>query len=240
MKNKNLKLKREFEIKSVKEAEDGFAYFSGYVAAFGNIDHDSDIIQKGAFSESIAQTQQYPLLWNHKTDMPIGSITEVKEDEYGVHITGRINLAVEKGNEVYALLKAGDVKKMSVGFMTLDREWKEMEGKSVRYIKKARLLEGSLVVFPANDNASVMNVKSIEETQTLADIEDILTEKEFSRNEAKALISVIKKIANQRDVEEQSDQRDVESGKANLELKDMLANMLLKQELEKLSKNINN
>jgi hypothetical protein len=60
------------ELKSL--AEDGT--FEGLAAAYGNVDSQGDRLQPGAFKS--AEGQEFPLLFAHKTDEPVGIGTSQK------------------------------------------------------------------------------------------------------------------------------------------------------------------
>jgi len=217
------------EIKAVEDSEDKkFGFFEGYASTFSNIDKTDDIINKGAFAESIVgnKPSNIKMFWNHSSNYLIGSYTELKEDDRGLFVKGRINLGTQKGKEAYELLKAGDLDKMSIGFRIKEASY-DTESE-VRTILKLDLFEISLVPIPANDLAEVMDVKSLDEVKTIKDIEAVLKSKGFSINGSKTIISKIKEITIQRDVEESKKQRDAETTK----------NLI--KEMQKLTKSIIN
>lgn len=195
------RLARQVEIKAVSMIEsDGFGYFSGYAAVFNNVDLVEDIILTGAFAGSIAEKNSKPLYWQHRSLDHIGTVT-CMEDTYGLKVEGRINLGVSTGKDVYALLKAGDVNAMSIGFYV--EEFSYDETKDVRTLAKINLREVSLVSDPANPKALISSVKSLEEVRnvnSLADIEALLKENNFSSKSAKALISKVKEFSAVREV----------------------------------------
>ena len=217
------KLEKKFidvnlEIKADSTSEDEkFGFFEGYASTFGNTDKTDDIIEKGAFLQSLndKKPSDIKMFWNHYSDNLIGSYLELKEDERGLYVKGRINLMVEKGREAYALLKAGDLDKMSIGFRIKEANYNPDE--DIRIIKKVDLFEISLVPIPANDMAEVVDVKSLDEVKSLGDVESLLKEKGFSNNAQKTLIAKIKEFSNQRDVEQDKKQREAETIKQLIE-----------------------
>ena len=100
-----------------------------------------------------------PMLWSHDPTQVIGSWSSIQAREDGLHVKGKLNLAVAKAQEVRALLQAGDVKGLSVGFSTIKDELKA----GIRRILEARLMEVSCVAFPAVPGSAVSSVRS---TQT--------------------------------------------------------------------------
>ena len=89
--------------------------FDGYGAVFGNVDSYGDVIQPGAFAESLAQSAKsgvWPaMLLQHggwgmgAEDMtPIGIWTSLSEDGVGLKVSGKL-ADTARGREAYALLK---------------------------------------------------------------------------------------------------------------------------------------
>jgi len=144
----------------LKEADSEAGTFEGYASIFGNVDLGGDVIQKGAFRKSVkAQKGKVPLFWRH--DQPIGTAT-VEEDEKGLHTLGfpLVN-DVQLAREGMALVKAGAVRAMSIGYVATDAP---RDGKTgIRTIKTADLLEVSLVPFGMNQLATVTAVKALRE-----------------------------------------------------------------------------
>ena len=135
----------------INAEDDGLGRFSGTASTYGNVDQAGDVMIKGCFAKSIAQKgTHFPLLWSHNMDEVIGSF-DVKSLEESLSIEGKFNMGVQRGKEGYALLKAGDIQGLSIGFSIKDCDW-DSEGH--RLIKEADLWEVSLVAFPCNLEAS--------------------------------------------------------------------------------------
>lgn len=176
----------DFEVKSVDEA----GTFTGYGSVFDLVDHGNEIVVKGAFAESLKaradKGRKLPILWQHKSSEPIGVFESVEEDEHGLKMTGRLLIAdVQQAKEAYALMKAGAVTGMSIGYNVLDDA---TDSKSrVRSLIKLDLQETSIVTFPMNDAARIDAVKTrilAGEKPTIREFEEILREKGFSRSDA--------------------------------------------------------
>ena len=109
-----------FELKGAHESDEDegtFGFFEGFAATFGNIDLVNDRLEPKAFANTLKEDgPQFKLLWQHDTFSPIGSIVEAKETDKGLEIKGRINLGTSQGKDAFALLKAGDIDRMSIGF----------------------------------------------------------------------------------------------------------------------------
>lgn len=181
-----------FEVKSINA--DG--HFSGYGSVFGVKDSYSDIVVKGAFVESLAAHKKSgtmpALLWQHNSDEPVGVFKEMLEDDHGLFVSGQLALKTQRGAEAYELLKMGAISGMSIGYMTQEEKYDEATG--INTLSKLKLYETSLVTFPANESARVSAVKSIEEMKNLGDAEARLRDAGFSRTEATAFVSRVKRL----------------------------------------------
>ncbi len=137
---------------------------SGYGAVFGNRDSYGDVILDGAFKRSLADHRRNKsrpkMFWQHDPSQPIGSWTEVVEDDKGLLVTGQLNMDVQRGREAHALLKAGDIDGLSIGYRVVKAS--EDETEAVMLLKELSLIEVSVVSQPANPLALVSAVKAAE------------------------------------------------------------------------------
>lgn len=145
-----------FEIKAL--SADGT--FEGYASVFNNVDSQRDRVHKGAFSTSIKQRDKpVQLLWQHQWEKPIGVITALFEDARGLYMKGKLLLEVEQAREAYALMKAGVVRGLSIGYSV--KRSRRSPDTGIRELLELNLWEISLVTMPANEAAQVTVVKSI-------------------------------------------------------------------------------
>jgi HK97 family phage prohead protease len=134
--------------------------FEAYGSVFGNVDSYGDIVDRGAFTKTLADRgNKVRLLWQHDSSKPIGKFTSMMEDDYGLKCVGALNLNVQQGREAYEHLKHGDIDGMSIGFMTIKSN-NDTKDSSIRHLTELKLYEVSLVTFPANEEATVTSVKS--------------------------------------------------------------------------------
>lgn len=174
--------------------EDGV--FEGYASVFGVVDLGYDVVQPGAFTKSLAKRKP-KMLWQHDMQNPIGVWEEVREDSRGLFVKGRLISDVMQGKEALALLKAGAVDSMSIGYRTVEAM---MEGDRVRKLLEVDLYEISLVTFPMLPEATVTDVKSI---TTEREFERFLRDAGYSRSEAAAIaLHGFKGLTKQRDAGE--------------------------------------
>jgi len=139
-----------FEIKSLTEE----GTFEGYAAIFDKPDLLNEIVERGAFTKSLKETKQFPMLWYHDPRNPIGIVT-VEEDKKGLKVLGELNLDVQSAKEKYALMKQKAIRGLSFGFKTIKDLW---EGE-IRRLKEVKLYEVSPVTFQLHPKALIKNVK---------------------------------------------------------------------------------
>lgn len=190
-----------FGLGQVKLAGDASAMeFSGYGAVFGNVDAYGDVIQPGAFAETLAEAQktgQWPAMllqhggagFNAEDETPIGIWTKMAEDGIGLQITGKL-ADTTRGREAYALLKMEPrpaLNGLSIGYIAKAYEPRSKPEDPRRKLTKIDLFEVSLVTFPANGKARVSQVKAGDMTER--EIERLLTrDAGMSRSDARALM----------------------------------------------------
>tara|TARA_R100000654_G_scaffold74062_1_gene107774 strand:- start:31 stop:726 length:696 start_codon:yes stop_codon:yes gene_type:complete len=160
------------EFKNLEAEEDGS--FEGYASVFNNKDLGNDVIKKGAFLNTIKskKPKQIKLLYQHKTDEPIGVIDSLEEDMKGLRVKGRLAMGTQKGKEAYELMKMGALDSMSIGYKVSPDDYKYDPKKRKRIIKSIDLMEVSLVTFPMNPKAKITKVKLAD--MTVREIEEHL------------------------------------------------------------------
>lgn len=155
-----------------KAAENGS--ISGYAATWTREpDSYGDVIAKGAFAESLesiaSESKTIPLLWNHEADNLgafIGTVTEFKEDEHGLYFEATFD-ATEKAQRARELASDGRLAKFSFAYDVLEQGEVELEdGRKANELRKLNIHEVSLVMYPANRDTSVVEVKSVVEAKS--------------------------------------------------------------------------
>ncbi|WP_448605696.1 HK97 family phage prohead protease [Neorickettsia risticii] len=141
-----------FDVDTKNLDEEGVFY--GYASVFDVVDEQGDIISSGAFD----LTKCVPLLWQHRQDQPIGKVLEMQETEKGLYLKGHIIMEVNQGYEAYKLLKAGVLNGLSIGY--IPKKYKMDKHTGARIMTAVKLIEVSLVTFPANKYARISSVKS--------------------------------------------------------------------------------
>ena len=128
----------------------------GYASFFGKTDHGGDIVEAGAYSASLKQLaesgRRVKMLWQHDPAQPIGIWDEVREDGRGLYVKGRLLGDVVRGREAAALIGAGAIDGLSIGYRTV-RAQKDAKGR--RLLTELELWEVSLVTFPMLSEARI-------------------------------------------------------------------------------------
>jgi HK97 family phage prohead protease len=132
------------------------ARIEGYASLFGVADHGGDVVLAGAYGAALAEMaaagRRVKMLWQHDPAQPIGVWDEVGEDARGLYVKGRLLPEVVRGREAAALVAAGAVDGLSIGYRTLRAE---RDGKGRRVLAELELWEVSLVTFPMLPQARV-------------------------------------------------------------------------------------
>ena len=163
--------------------------FEGYASLFGAEDLGHDLVQRGAFQASLAKRgpADVRMLFQHDPADPIGSWEEIREDERGLYVRGHLTLDVARARDVHALMKAGALDGLSIGFHTVKAVRDAETG--LRHLIEIDLWEISVVTFPMQPGARVSAVKSAR-VPTERQLERWLSrDAGFSRHDARALIA---------------------------------------------------
>lgn len=133
--------------------------FSGYASIFGKEDMGRDVVMPGAFRDSLKKrgSSGIKLLFQHDPNEPIGVWQEIREDDRGLWVRGRLMQDVVRAREVLSLMRAGALDGLSIGFRTVEGSKDPTTG--VRRLEKIDLWEISVVTFPMLPEARVDVVK---------------------------------------------------------------------------------
>ncbi len=181
------------EIKALSDRQ-----FEGHGSIFGNVDLGGDIVARGAFTGSLAAHKaagRMPqMFWMHQPDQVPGKWLEMREDTKGLYVKGQL-APTPLGDEMYTLLGMKAVGGLSIGYRTLEREWREDEEHgAVRVLKAVDLWEVSLVSLAMNPLARVTGAKARlsdrgEYVPTARELERILRDAGCSKSVAMRVVS---------------------------------------------------
>ncbi len=169
------------ETKAVGEAGE----IEGYASTFGNVDQGGDVVEPGAFIESVVQARKdgrtIPMLWQHNQSEPIGVWDDISEDSRGLFVRGRLITEDDPvAKRVHAKLKAKAISGMSIGYRLMPAHVEtDAKRPGVSRLKKVDLREISLVTMPMNIQARVTSVKALVEAGKLPTVREF---EEFLRD----------------------------------------------------------
>lgn len=178
-----------FELES---ADESTGEFSGYAAVFGNRDSGNDIIEKGAFAKTIVEDfHRIKILALHNDCwLPVGKPIELREDDRGLFIKGKIS-DTSMGRDIRTLLKDGVLNELSIGYGAVEFDYDSKQ--DIRHLREIKLWEVSIVTWAMNDQARVEEVKAM--------VEDLRTEVKSGKitqarlNALKPFIAVVRELA---------------------------------------------
>jgi HK97 family phage prohead protease len=131
----------------------------GYASLFGAIDQARDMVMPGAFTKTLNERglRKIPMLFQHDPAEPVGIWLELTEDFRGLRARGKLIPDVARARELLALLRAGAIDGLSIGYRTqrgvIDPRTR------VRKLYQVDLWEISIVTFPLLDGARVAAMK---------------------------------------------------------------------------------
>ncbi len=119
----------------------------GYASLFGIPDLAGDIVERGAFADSLKAlpATQIRMLFQHDPDRPIGRWTGAGEDSEGLWMQGLIDPSHPDASAVLRLIQSGTADGLSIGFRAIDAIPRPSGG---RILKTIDLREVSVVTFP--------------------------------------------------------------------------------------------
>ena len=133
----------------------------GYASLFGETDLGRDVVVKGAFIRSLQQklARRIGMYFQHDTTRAIGRWTRIEEDAKGLFVVGQLDLAAPRARRIYDLIRSGEVKGLSIGFLSRRNYKNPFNG--LRRLLEIDLWEISVVTRPMLPGARILAVKSI-------------------------------------------------------------------------------
>jgi len=151
-------LETKFVALSDLETTEETGQIRGYASVFGQPDQSGDVVAPGAFAQSLhrlaAAGRRVKFLWQHDPTKPIGVWSDIHEDAHGLSVTGQILVEVSQGADALALMQAGAIDGLSIGYRAVRAEPNRETGG--RRLTEIDLWEVSLVTFPMLPAARAM------------------------------------------------------------------------------------
>jgi HK97 family phage prohead protease len=161
-----MKLERAYTLLEVRSTDEGQRVIEG-IASTPTPDRYEDIIEPLGAKYALPM----PLLWQHRSDAPVGHVEFAKSEPAGIPFKARILKTDEPGNlkarldEAWQSVKMGLIRAVSIGFRPI--EYSMIEGGGMRFLSW-EWLELSLVTIPANGEATINVVRSIDASERAA------------------------------------------------------------------------
>jgi HK97 family phage major capsid protein/HK97 family phage prohead protease len=153
-------MNRAYAVLHVKAVEDDERVIRG-TATTPSPDRVGDIVDP----LGVSFKNPLPLLHQHDSDKPVGTVTFDKPTKDGITFEARLPKILEPGplkdrvDTAWGEIKAGLVRAVSIGFRAL--EYAFLDGGGIRFVEP-EVLELSLVSVPANADAVISTIKSID------------------------------------------------------------------------------
>lgn len=155
------KLNTQFALGAADESD---GTFRGIASVFGSLAYGMVLtkFKRGAFKKTLSEHgHRVKLLWQHRTDMPIGKPITLTETDLGLDLHGRISKTTV-GVDCLTLMRDKVIDELSIGFDALQFSWEHQDGQEpVRIVTEAKLWEISAVTFAADEMARVTAVHSL-------------------------------------------------------------------------------
>lgn len=184
---------------SVKDLSES-GQISGVAAGYGNTDAHGDVFAAGAFNKALISMRSGgrspAMLLHHDPRRPAGRWDKFTETAAGMEVAGSLALDAADGREAYALLKAGALTGLSVGFRTIADKAGVKGG---RVITEAELFEVSLVTVPSNP---ITRINGVKDFGGVRDLEELLREQGFSGRVAKRMATAAMRAADSASIPE--------------------------------------
>lgn len=127
----------------------------GLAWPFGTPDRIGDVIAPGAFKAAQAPL---PMLFAHDPADPVGAWDSIVEKADGLHVSGRLLVNdVARAKEIHALVTAGAVRGLSIGFATKKATARKGGGRTITALDLAEI---SLCTVPVHPGARITSSKS--------------------------------------------------------------------------------
>lgn len=157
------------QFKSIELKADEVGKVAGFFSTYDKTpDSYGDIIEPGAFTKTIAKRKEtghpFPLCFNHDFDKVIGTVDSIEDQEKGPYIEATF-LDTTLAQDVRKMLKSEAIYQFSFAYDVLKRRDPDEEEKKagiMNVLQEIELFEVSIVTVPANQNAVVTDVKSVE------------------------------------------------------------------------------
>ena len=159
---------RIYGVMRIKAVDEDAREITGIASTIGS-DRDGDVVDPSGAQFKLP----IPLLWQHDSSQPIGQVGSAKVTTEGIEIKAKRALPtadmpsqmVARLNEAWASIKSGLVRGLSIGFRPVEYAFLDSGG---IHFTKWDWHELSAVTIPANSEATITSIKSLDLSQRAA------------------------------------------------------------------------
>jgi HK97 family phage major capsid protein/HK97 family phage prohead protease len=154
-------MKRAYSLLEIKSIDAEQRVITG-IATSASTDLYGDVVEP----DGAAFTLPIPLLWQHDAKQPIGQVFAAKSTKAGIEIQARIaqtdipGTLKDRLDEAWQSIALKLVRGLSIGFTPIEEAYDKVTG-GFHYLKWL-WLELSAVTIPANTDASIQTIKSLD------------------------------------------------------------------------------
>ncbi len=151
---------RAYSLLTVKAVSEDKRIIRG-IATTPAVDRVGDVIEP----LGVEFKNPVPLLWQHRHDKPVGTVKFSNPTADGIEFEAELPVITADGtlkdrvDEAWQSVQAGLVRGASIGFRPI--EYSFLDGGGIRFTK-SEVFELSLVTIPANAEATILAVKSLD------------------------------------------------------------------------------
>ncbi|MGF6877375.1 HK97 family phage prohead protease [Paraburkholderia sp. MM5477-R1] len=159
-------MERAYSLLTIRSADDDARVIEG-IASTPTADRYGDIVEPLGAKFAVPM----PLLWQHEHTAPVGTVEFAKLTQDGIPFRATVAKVDDPGtlkdrlDEAWQSVKAKLVRAVSIGFRPL--EYSYMDEGGIRYLSW-EWIELSLVTIPANAEATINTIRSIDTTTRAA------------------------------------------------------------------------
>lgn len=133
--------------------------FTAFVSRFGNVDSQGEVVDKGAFSKTLAERDEVPCVWSHMWSDPFNYIGVAKcsETDEGLYVEATLDGSNPTARQVHRLMQLGVIREFS--FSANLEDW-YVDSDDVVHLAQLDLFEVGPCLVGANRETSLETVSA--------------------------------------------------------------------------------
>lgn len=133
--------------------------FTAFVSRFGNVDSQGEVVDKGAFSKTLAERDEVPCVWSHMWSDPFNYIGVAKcsETDEGLYVEATLDGSNPTARQVHRLMQLGVIREFS--FSASLEDW-YVDSDDVVHLAQLDLFEVGPCLVGSNRETSLETVSA--------------------------------------------------------------------------------